>query len=436
MSRPAPLLIRNARVIDPASGLDATGFVGIRDGRIAEIGPGEAAGSYADTFDAKGLWLIPGILDLAARCREPGHTHKASFRSEIPAALSAGITGIVLPPDTSPAIDSPAIVTRIQRTAKAAGPLDVHILGALTKGLAGEALAEMSALKQAGCVGVGNGLAPLGNSLISRRALEYAKGLDLTVHLFAQDAALSNGGCAHEGPVGTRLGLAPIPVAAEVAALRFWISLVEDTGASVHFCRLSTAKGAGLVESAQRRGLPVTADVAIHQLFLTDEDVDGFNAQCHVIPPLRSREDRDGLRAAVRGGVIGAICSDHQPHEADAKTNPFPQTEPGMSGLESLLPLALRLAAETGMPPLELIARLTIGPAGIADVAAGSLAVGSWADLALVDPQARWRLQSSRLLSAGRNTAFDGSEMHGRVQRTLHRGAIVFEAAATRDDAR
>ena len=422
------LLIRGARVLDPASGLDGIAEVGIRDGLIDHLGNGAPAGAYEETLDAAGLWLMPGLLDLAARFREPGQSHKASFRTEIPAAFASGITGIVLPPDTSPAIDSPAIVNRIHRSAHAAGPLNVHVLGALTKGLAGEALSEMGALKQAGCVGLGNAHAPLANPLIARRALEYANGLGLTVHVFAQDASLANGGCVHEGPVGTRLGLSPIPAAAEVAALRFWISLVEDTGASIHVGRLSTAKGAGLVESAQRRGLPVTADVAVHQLFLTDEDVDGFNAQCHVIPPLRSAEDRDGLREAVRRGAIGAICSDHQPHEIDAKTNPFPQTEPGISGLESLLPLALRFAAETGMAPLDLVARLSSGPAAVIDAEAGSLALGRPADLLLVDSQARWRLQAAALRSAGRNTAFDGSEMHGRVVRTLVRGQTVFSA--------
>jgi len=422
------VLIAGARLLDPASGFDGEGYVGIRDGRIDHVAARAPDRAYAETVDGRGLWLMPGIIDLAARFREPGQSHKASFRSEIPAALAAGITAIVLPPDTQPAADSPAIVTRIQRTAKAAGALDVHVLGALTKGLAGEALSEMSALKQAGCVGVSNGYTALQNSQIARRALEYAHGLDLTVHVFAQDAALSNGGCAHEGPVATRLGLSPIPVSAEVAALRFWISLVEDTGAHVHFCRLSTARGAGLVESAQKRGLPVTADVAMHQLFLIDEDVDGFNVQAHVIPPLRSREDREALRAAVLRGAIAAICSDHQPHEVDAKTNPFPQTEPGISGLETLLPLGLRLIAETGMAPLALVSRLTSGPASICDLAAAGLTAGGRADLVLLDPRLRWRLSAGTLLSAGHNTPFEGSEMHGRVLRTWHRGETVYRA--------
>ena len=422
------LLIANARLLDPASSLDASGFLGIRDGKIAHVGKARPQEKYAATLDAKGLWLMPGIIDLAARFREPGQTTKATIASETAAAQAAGITGVVLPPDTSPVIDSPSVVDRIRGKAVAAGGLDIHVLGALTKGLAGEALAEMSALKQAGCVGVSNAAFGLRDSLMGRRALEYAQGLGLTVHVFPQNPALANGGCAHEGPVGTRLGLPPIPSAAEVSAIRFWITLVEDTGARVHFGRLSTARGAALVETAQQRGLPVTADVAAHQLFLTDVDVEGFNAMCHVIPPLRSAEDRDALRAAVQRGVIGAICSDHQPHEADAKTNPFPLTEPGISALETLLPLALRLVQEKLLTPLQMAQRLSTTPAAISGLDAGTLRLGNSADLVLIDPAARWTLKSSAMVSAGRNTPFEGAVFTGRVRQTIHRGRTVFVA--------
>jgi len=420
------LLIANARLLDPASGLDATGFLGIRDGKIAYVGKTRPKDAYAKTLDAKGQWLMPGVVDLAARFREPGQTTKATIASESRAAQAGGITAVVLPPDTSPVIDSPAVVDRIRGKALAAGGLDIHVLGALTKGLAGEALAEMSSLKQAGCVGVSNAAFGLRDSLMGRRALEYAQGLGLTVHVFPQNPALANGGCAHQGPVGTRLGLPPIPEAAEVSAIRFWITLVEDTEARVHFGRLSTARGAALVETAQKRGLPVTADVAAHQLFLIDEDVEGFNAMCHVIPPLRSAADRDALRAAVKRGVIGAICSDHQPHEADAKTNPFPLTEPGISGLETLLPLTLRLVQEKILTPLQAVERLSTTPARIAGIAAGTLAVGQSADLVLVDPAVRWTLDAQTLLSNGHNTPFAGSAFTGQVRQTLYRGQSVF----------
>lgn len=422
------LLIANARVLDPASGTDAVGHVGIQDGKIISVGKAVPKARFEKTLDAQGLWLMPGLVDLAARFREPGQTAKASIRSETLAAQASGITTVVIPPDTQPVVDTPAVVDRIHAKAAAAGGLDIRVLGALTQGLCGEALAEMSALKQAGCVGVGNAGFGLRDSLVGRRALEYAQGLGLTVHVFAQNPALANKGCAHEGPIATRMGLAPIPVAAEVSAIRFWISLVEDTGARVHFGRLSTAKGAGLVESAQRRGLAVTADVAAHQLFLTDADVEGFNAMCHVIPPLRSREDRDGLREAVKRGIIGAICSDHQPHEADAKINPFPLTEPGISALETLLPLTLQLVHEKVLKPLDAVARLTHGPAQIVGIDSGHLGIGHDAHLILVDPAQRWTLRAAQMLSAGHNTPFDGHRFQGRVRQTFFAGQSVHKS--------
>ena len=420
------LLIEGARILDPGSGLDAIGYVGVRDSRVVYAGKTRPRFKYAETLNARGLWLIPGIVDLAARFREPGQTAKATIASEIRAAQAGGITTVVVPPDTTPAIDSPAVVDRIRSKALAAGGLDLRVIGALTRGLGGEALAEMSALRQAGCVGVGNAHFGLRDSLIGRRALEYAQGLGLTVHVFAQNPALANGGCAHEGPVATRLGLPPIPVAAEVSAIRFWISLVEDTGARVHFGRLSTARGAEMVAAAQKRKLPVTADVAAHQLFLTDADVGGFNAMAHVIPPLRSADDRDALREAVRKGVIGAICSDHQPHEADAKINPFPLTEPGISALETLLPLTLQLVHEHLLSPLEAVARLTSGPARILGIEAGSLGADAPANLVLVDADAAWTLDREQLLSAGRNTPFHGHALRGRAVHTLFQGSSVF----------
>lgn len=423
------LLISNARVLDPSSERDSVAHIGIRDGKIAHVGTAKPREHYDRSFDAAGLWLLPGLVDLSARFREPGQSHKASFASETLAAQASGIAHILLPPDTVPVIDSPAMLMRVQHIARQTGGLGVHVLGALTKGLGGEALAEMSALKTAGAVGVSNGLLPVRDALIARRALEYAKGLGLRVHVFAQDSTLAAGGCAHEGAVATRLGLSPIPAAAEVAAIRFWISLVEDTGASVHFCRLSTAKGAGLIESAQKRGLPVTADVAVHQLFLIDDDVDGFNAQCHLVPPLRSVEDRETLRAATRMGVIAALCSDHQPHEADAKINPFPMTEPGLSGLETLLPLTLALVHEGILTPLQAAARLSLGPARIAGIDAGRIEIGAPAHLVLVNPETEWTLRPERMLSAGRNTPFAGRSFRGRVQRCFHDGVEVFSAA-------
>lgn len=411
------VLIKNARLLDPASGFDGSGCLGVRAGRIDYCGVELPPAAYDETIEARGQWLMPGAIDLCARLREPGATHKAAMASETPAALAAGITALCLPPDTRPVIDNAAVVVRVNRIAKAAAGAYVYMLGALTRGLQGEALSEMSALKQAGCVGVSNALAPVGSTRIARRALEYASSLDLTVHVVPLDAALSAGGCAHEGPVATRLGLPAIPVAAETIAMRQWISLVEDTGARVHFGRLSSARGVALLESARARGLPVSGDVAAHQLFLTEDAIDGFNAQAHVLPPLRSEADRQALREAVRAGLIESICSDHQPHEADAKINPFPLTEPGISALETLLPLTLRLVEEGLLSPLQAAQRLGAGPAAVLGVPGGSLAVGQPADVALIDPEPSFTLTPERLRSRGRNTPFAGWRLRGQVVR-------------------
>ena len=421
------LLIAGARLLDPATKLDTTGFVGVRNGVIAHVGRKAPKGRFGRTLQADGLWLIPGIVDLCARLREPGAAHKATIRSEMPAAQAGGITTLCIPPDTRPVIDTPSVVDRIQtRVARAGAGLDVRVLGALTQNLGGEALPDMAALAAAGVVGVTNAFAPLANLLIARRALEYAQGVGLTVHVTPQDAALSDGGCAHEGAVATRLGLPGIPAAAETVAIAQWLALVEETGARVHFGRLSTARGAEMIAQAQAAGLPVTADVAMHQLFLTDESLAGFNVACHVMPPLREATDRDALRAAVRKGTIGAICSDHQPHEADAKINPLPLTEPGISALETLLPLALRLVTEKLLTPLAAIERLTLGPARILGLEAGRLHPGAAAHLTLVDAGARWVLRAGELRSSGHHTPFDGETFRGRAVRTLHAGRSVF----------
>lgn len=421
------LLIANARLLDPASDTDTAGFVAVRDGLIAHAGSKAPAGKWTETVEADGRWLMPGAIDLCARLREPGAVHKATVASEIPAAQAGGITTVCMPPDTRPVLDTPSVVDRVRaRVAKAGGGLDVELLGALTQGLAGEGLPDMAALKAAGVVGVSNAEAPLANLLIARRALEYAAGVGLTVHVRPQDPALAGNGCAHEGAVATRRGLPGIPAAAETVALAQWLALVEETGARLHVGRLSTARGAEMIAAARQRGLPVSADVAAHQLFLTEDAVDGFDPSAHVVPPLRTAADREALRAAVAAGTVEAICSDHQPHEADAKINPFPLTEPGVSGLETLLPLVLQLVHDGVLSPLAAAARLTQGPAAVLGRAAPRLARGAAADLVLVDPRARWTVRGTEFRSAGHCTPFEGRTLRGRAVRTLHRGATVF----------
>lgn len=420
------LRIRNGRVLDPANGIDRVTDVFVSRGRIKGLGDVAPDGFTPDqTIDASDCWIIPGIVDLTARLREPGQPHKATIASEALAACSAGVTAVCVPPDTDPVIDTPAVVEWIRHRAEPHA-LRVYTLGALTRGLAGEQISEMAALSEAGCVGVSNAGRPVHDMAVLRHTLEYAATVGLTVFLHAQDPHLKGQGCAHEGPVATRLGLAGIPVAAETAAVATYLTLAEQTGARVHLCRLSTARAVEMVAAARKRDLPVSADVAAHQLFLSEMDVSGFNNLCHVEPPLRSHEDREALREAVRQGVVSAICSDHQPHEADAKINPFPLTEPGISALETLLPLGLRLVEERLLEASQMIERLSAAPARILGVEGGTLAIGARADLCVVDPDAIWELTPSQLLSAGKHTPFGGWEFRGRVTHTVVGGGLAF----------
>jgi dihydroorotase len=284
----------------------------------------------------------------------------------------------------------------------------------------------MFALKQAGCVGVSNALSPLASTLIQRRAFEYAATFDLTVFLHADDAALSANGCMHEGHVSTRLGLPGIPEAAETVAVARDLALIQQTGVRAHFGRLTTQRAVRMVARAQFDGAPVTADVAVPNLYLTELDVIDFGADYHFIPPLRTQEDRDGLREGLRGGTLAAICSDHQPHEPDAKWAPYPATEPGASGLDSLLPLTLKLVTENHMLLHDAIARVTSGPAKILNLPYGELGIGRAADICILDPDAAWRLDKNSMNSMGKNTPFHGWEMRGQARYTLRDGNIIY----------
>ncbi|HQU15770.1 MAG: dihydroorotase [Chromatiales bacterium 21-64-14] len=424
------IVVRGGRVIDPASGVDGVHDLYLRDGRIAALDH-PPAGFHADReIDANGSWVFPGLVDLCARLREPGQEHKATIASETAAAVRAGITTLCCPPDTQPVIDTPAVVELIRQRAELPGRARVFTLGALTRGLEGNQLSEMAALKAAGCVGVSNGWQPLASTLVLRRALEYAATFDLTVFLHPEDPYLHDGGCAHEGAVATRLGLPGIPEAAETAAVASALALIEQTGVRAHFCRLSTARAVQMVARARHDGLPISADVCAHQLFLTETDLAEFNSQYHVRPPLRTVRDRDGLRAGVARGTIAAICSDHQPHEPDAKLAPFPATAPGISALETLLPLTLRQVHEGGLDLPTAIARVTVGPAQILGLPYGTLGTGRAADLCILDPERPWRLGPRAMASHGLNTPFLGWEFTGQVTHTLVAGRVVFEAEA------
>ena len=423
------LLIKGGQVIDPANKIDAVKDVYIDStGFITGVGKAPEGFQAERSIDAHGKIVCPGLIDLRARLREPGLEYKATMESETRAAVAAGITTLCCPPDTWPVIDTPAMAQMVQSRAWRFGLAFVHPLGALTQGLEGKLLTDMAALEEAGCVGVSNGLEPITDTLVLRRAMEYASTFDLTVYLHAEDPWLRNSGCVHEGEIGTRLGLPGIPEATETVAVARDLALIEQTGVRAHFCNLSSARAVAMIAEAQKLGLPVTADVTAHHLHLTEHDIGYFNTQCHVRPPLRALRDRDALRAALANGVIAAICSDHQPHEPDAKLAPFAESAPGISGLETLLPLSLRLVEEKLLSLSEAIARLTIHPAQILGVECGSLSVGATADVCIFDPKAHWTLRADKLVSRGRNTPFLGWEFTGRVTHTLVGGDVVFEA--------
>lgn len=422
------LVIRGGRLIDPAQGLDEITDLYIdAAGRVAAVGTPPPGFRAQRELDARDCVVCPGLVDLRARTREPGLEYKATIESEVRAAVAGGITTLACPPDTHPVIDTPAMAQMIQSRAWRYGLAFIHPLGALTRGLEGQQLADMEALAAAGCVGFSNALVAITDTQVMRRALEYAATFGLTVHLHAEDPYLAGRGCMHEGIVSARLGLTGIPEAAETVAVARELALIEQTGCRAHFCGISSARAVAMIAEARARGLPVTADVTAHHLHLTEHDVGVFDTLCHVRPPLRSHADREALREAVRAGVIDAICSDHQPHEPDAKLAPFAESAPGISGLETLLSLVLALVEKGVLALAQAIDLLTRKPAAILGIEAGRLAVGAKADVCVFDPAARWTVAAERLVSRGRNTPFLGRTLPGRVRYTLIGGRVVFE---------
>ncbi len=421
------LKISNGRIIDPANNLDETKNLFIDKGKILAFGRTPKNFKPQKEIDASNKIVCPGLIDLCVRLREPGEEYKATIVSETTAAAAAGITSICCPPDTIPIIDTPAVAELIFQRSADNKKSKVFPLGALTHGLRGETLAEMHALKSAGCIGVSNAYAPIINTEVLRRALEYAMTCEITVHLYCEDDYLKNNGVAHEGAVSTRLGLPAIPETAETVAVSRALLLVEQTGVRVHFCRISTARSIELLVDAKARGLNVTADVSIAHLHLTDMDISSFNTDCYVLPPLRNQRDKEGLRAGLANGMITAICSDHQPHESDAKLAPFSMTEPGASTIEMLLPLTLQLVRDKYLTLQQAISALTSAPARIAGLDTGNLSIGSRADICIFDPESSWLVERESLLSAGKNTPFAAWEMTGKVTHTLVDGNIIYQ---------
>ena len=430
------ILIKNGRVVDPASGRDEPADVAVAAGRIVAIGQVPAGFDAARSIDASGCVVAPGLVDLAARLREPGHEHEGMLESELNAAAAGGVTSLVCPPDTDPTLDEPGLVDMLKFRARKLSLCRLFPLGALTRGLQGEALTEMAELTESGCVGFSQAEVPITDTLVLQRALLYASTYGYTVWLRPQDPWLGKG-VAASGAVATRLGLSGVPVAAETVALHTLFELVRATGARVHLCRLSSAAGVKLLRQAKAEGLPVTADVSINSLHLTDVDIGFFNPAMRLNPPLRQQADRAALRAALADGTVDALVSDHTPVDEDAKTLPFGEAEPGATGLELLLSLALKWGADEGLGLADTLQRITSRPVAVLGDALGSLAqsagqlvVGGVADLCVFDPAAVWQVQPGQLRSQGKHTPFDfavtGMALPGRVKATLVAGTVAY----------
>lgn len=422
------ILIEQGRIVDPANALDAVMRLYIADGKIVSVGHAPPGGFEPDRIiDARDKLVCPGFVDICARPQSPDVEEADAACAEYRAAVAGGVTTLLCPSDGRLSIDTPAVVRLVREHAQNAGLVQVLPQAALTRALNGQELSEMGALHQAGCSAVGNGDAPVANALVWRRALEYAGFQGLLVIARPEDASLKGQGCVHEGWVGGALGLPGIPACAETVALAQLLALVEQTGARVHFNRLSTARAVEMLASAQARGLPVSADIAIHHAHLTEAAIENFDANAHAVPPFRSDKDRAGLRKGLAQGIITALCSDHHPLPQDARQDAFPSTLPGLASLQTLLPLALRLVEEGVVSLPSAIALLTSGPARILGIDAGTLTSGAAADVCVIDPEQEWVVDESSWLSCGHNTPYWNAHFRGRVTHTFVSGRLVSE---------
>jgi dihydroorotase len=430
------ILIKNGRVINPATGFDEICDLAVASSKVLAIKNIATDFVPNKTIDATGCIVAPGLVDLAARLREPGYEHEGMLQSELAAAVAGGVTSLVCMPDTDPVLDEPGLIEMLKFRAKKLHQSHVFPLGALTVNLKGEVLTEMVGLAEAGCVGFSQAEVPLGNTQVLQRALQYASTFGYTIWLRPQDMHLGKG-VAASGALATRMGLSGVPVAAETIALHTIFELMKSTNAKVHICRISSAAGVALVRQAKADGLQVSCDVSINSLHLTDVDLGYFDSRARLNPPLRQQRDRDALRAALLDGTIDALVSDHTPVDEDAKTLPFAESEPGATGLELLLSLALKWQSETSDKSLTLgktLATVTSQPAKVlsanlhaANASLGQLVEGGAADICIFDPKAMWLVGDDTLRSQGKHTPFSGYELPGQVRATLVSGHVAFE---------
>ncbi|HQT81490.1 MAG: dihydroorotase [Ferrovum sp. 21-44-67] len=421
--------ITRGKIIDPHNQTVLAADLFIAAGKIISIDKAPQGFVPNRIIDAHEKFIIPGLVDLSARLREPGFEYLATLESEMLAASAGGVTSLVCPPDTDPPLDEPGLVEMLKHRAKGKNQTNVYPLGALTMQLKGERLTEMGELKEAGCIGFSQANQLIADKQVLLRAMDYAATFGFSVWLQPQDPYLSKGGVAHDGEVANRLGLPVIPSCAESVAIHTIIELMRETGARIHLCRISTAKAVRLIKQAKEEGLPITADVSINSLHLTEHDISYFDSNCHLIPPLRSIEDKEALRQGLKEGIIDVLVSDHSPVDEDVKQLPFQASEVGATGLELLLPLTLKWCNEEKIPLPQALSRVTSRPAEILGISAGKISVGEQADICVFDPEREWWVTPEILKSQGKNTPFVNRPLLGKVSHTIIGGFLIYEDA-------
>ncbi|HSR73044.1 MAG TPA: dihydroorotase [Kiloniellales bacterium] len=420
----------NARLLDPASGLDAPGALLVEDDRIADLGPrlfNEGVPDGIEIVDCGGACLAPGLVDMRVQLREPGEEHKETIFTASQAAAKGGITAMVALPNTDPVVDDVAGVEFVARRAREVKLSKVFTYGAVTRRLEGKEITEIGLLAEYGAVGFTDGLKAVADAQVMRRALSYARAFDQIILQHPEEPALADG-VMNEGAVATWLGLAGIPDMAEVVMIERDLRLAELTGGRYHAAHVSTAGGVEAIRAAKARGLPVTCDTAPPYFTLTEAAVGDYRTFAKVSPPLRSEADRQAIAEAVLDGTIDAVASDHSPHDQEAKRQPFAVADAGIAGLETLLALTLALHHQSGAELLSVLARLTSGPASILGLEAGRLGRGAPADLVLFDPERDWRIDPDRFLSKSKNAPFEDYPVKGLVLRTLVDGRTIYSA--------
>ncbi len=420
------ILIKGGHVIDPGR-VNGVADVLIENGKISAVGQTLAAPAGATVIQAAGQLVLPGFVDLHVHFREPGFEYKETIQSGTEAAVAGGFTTVCAMPNTNPVNDNQAVTEFMLERAKAAGNANLYPIGAITKRSEGKELAEIGDLRRAGCVAISDDGKPVMNSLVMRRAMEYARAFDVPVVDHCEDLHLSEGGCMNEGVISTELGLPGIPSAAEDVMVARNVSLAELTGARLHLAHISTAGSVRMVREAKARGLKVTAEACPHHFTLTEETTRGYNTHAKMNPPLRTSQDVQAIKEGLRDGTIDVIATDHAPHATQEKQQEFTEAPFGIVGLETALPLTLALVEEGVLTLESAVDKLATAPAKAFSLNAGTLAAGAPADVAIVDPTLEWEVDPARFRSKSRNTPFAGWKVKGRVTTTIVSGRVVYE---------